>query len=220
MNPYQLFKFCQGLKGRKYALTKGMFDSGKYYKYFVGLCIFLENNIGKDINKQREYVAVVAKLSGVQFDPFLLESDTYQKMYKEWLTVNGSMFSYKNDILKSCKYVFKFCRENEIYNIQDYVKKWGVSHFIAGKLNENVAYKLGLHEINMTKPETNMLKSKYLKNVSLIEQRLKRENNINDFITKKLAKIEQWLTILESRNKIVTSNCESGYNNEQTNEGT
>lgn len=219
MNPYQLFKFCQGLKGRKYSVTKGMFDSGKFYKYFVGLCIFLETNIGTDVVKQKEYVSVVAKLSGSQFDPFLLDSDAYQKMYKEWFAINGSMFSYKNDILKSCKFVFRFCRDNKIYNLKDYVNKWGVSHFISGKLNENLAFKLGLHEINMTKPEMSILKSKYLKNVNLIEQRLKRENSIDDFINKKMAKIEQWLTILSTRNKIITSDCESSYNNATTNEG-
>lgn len=71
----------------------------------------------------------------------------------------------------------------------------------------------------MTKPEMSILKSKYLKNVNLIEQRLKRENSIDDFINKKMAKIEQWLTILSTRNKIITSDCESSYNNATTNEG-
>lgn len=203
MSPYRLFKFSQSLAGKGYNGTSGMFNSSKYYNYFCRVVIFLDEYVGKDENKQKEYISVCAKEFGNDFSPFSLDSSHYKAAYEKWVKVNGSVFSYTENIIKSCRYVYKFCKENKIYNLEDYIKKWGVSHFISGRLNENLAVFLNLHEINMSKPEKTILNRRFLKNVKLIKERIERENRVKNVIKKNAAKIQQKLTILKERDKIL-----------------
>jgi hypothetical protein len=206
MTPYYLFKFSQRAAGKGYNGTKGMFDSGQYYAYFAKVARYLNEYLGDDDSKQKEFVAVCAKHFGNGFSPFSLDSESYKSAYEQWLKVHGSVFSYKENILSSCRYVYNFCRENEIYNLPDYVQKWGVTHLISGRLNENLAVFLGLHEINMSRPEKAILKKKFFKNLEIIKERIEREVLIKEFIQSKVAKIRQKLTLLENRDKLINEN--------------
>jgi len=202
MSPYNIFKFSQMLAGKGYNGTSGVFNSGQYFPYFSKVSKFLSEYVGNDDKKQREYISVCATKLGNEFNPFSLDSERYKMVYEQWVSVNGSMFSYKENIMASCRYIYNFCRINKIYNLDSYIKKWGVSHFISGRLNENLAVFLKLHEINMSKPERTILNKKLFKNLEIIKERINREVLIKQFIENKTAKIEQKLTLLENRDKI------------------
>ncbi len=206
MIPYYLFKFSQVQAGKGYNGTKGMFDSGQYFPYFCKVAKYLNDYLGDDDKKQKEFISVCAKCLGNSFSPFSLDTEEYKATYEKWLKVHGSMFSYKEDIMMSLRYLYGFCKNNEIYSLKEYVQKWGVTHFISGKLNENLAVYLGLHEINMSRPEKSILKRKFFKNVEIIKERIEREVQIKEFIENKVAKINQKLTLLENRDKLINEN--------------
>lgn len=206
MNPYQIFKFSQIRAGKGYNGTKGMFDSSQYFPYFSKVAKFLSEYVGDDDRKQKEYIAVCAKQFGNGFSPFSLDTESYKAEYEKWIKVNGSLFSYKENIMMSCRYIYSFCKNNEIYTLKEYIQKWGVTHLISGRLNENLAVHLGLHEINMSKPEKAILKRKFFNNLQIIKERIEREVHIKQFMESKVAKIQQKLTLLDKRDKLINDN--------------
>lgn len=200
MQTFTLFKITQGCLGRKYQGTKGQFESGRFYGYFSNLNDFLKDKFDYSDAKIRQYISVVSKMEGEKFDPFKLDSDEYMDTFKDWLRVNQSENAYKINIFNSCQHIYNFCKDRNIYTLNEYTKKWGVSHFISGKLNENVAFLLGLHNLTFTKPEKLALTKPFLKNTGLISERMERETAIKSFIQRNLRKVEKKL----QRLKIIT----------------
>lgn len=199
MQTFTLFKAVQSFLGRKYNGTKGQFESGKYYGYFNNLNSILAKKFDYSDPKIRQYLKIVSDYYGERFDPFSLDSDEYFETFKNWLKVNGNRNSYKINVFNSCQKIYKFCKDKEIYDLKEYINKWGVSQYISKNLNENVAFVLGLQNVKLTKPERLAINKVFLKNTGMISERLEREKDIKKYIITNLDKIQLKLNKLKSR---------------------
>lgn len=182
MTPYGLFSFCQNCQQR----TAGSIDTFKesqYYSYYHSLRKYLVNDLKLSTdNKIKKFISVCAKYTGNHFDPFQLNSPEYLHIFKEWYKVNANNGSYYINIQESFNKIFKFCADKELSTLEEYTKKWSVSHIISDVLNDNIAFCLGVHKLSLTKPEIISINKKFLKHVKLIEERIQRDKKLHSIL--------------------------------------
>lgn len=190
MSPFQIFKLCQGTLGRKYRGDRSSFEQLNCSAFYFSLADYLKDKFGKANVAQAKFIKVCGKQLGSSFNPFELMTEEYMNVYNKWLSVHGSAESYKENIKNSIQYIYDFCRDKDITSIEEYTKRWSVSHIVSGILEENVAYILGVQELYLTKPEKKLIKKKYMDNVLDIKARLERDKEILDFIIDALDKVQ------------------------------
>jgi len=191
--PFNVFKMCQNALGRKYNGTVQDFESLPAYNYYVGLSLYLREYLGKRKYKHIRFINVCAKELGARFDPFQLKSEEYKKVYEEWESINGSPEKYKRNVLDSIQFIYDFCKTKNIKELDKYRNTWSVTHLISGKMNENVAFMLGVQKNTYTKPETKLLKQKYLNHLDDIEERLKEDKELREIIETQLEIVQKRL---------------------------
>ncbi len=134
-------------------------------------------------SKIKKFIEVCVKYTGNHFDPFQLNSLEYLEIFKEWYKVNVNHGAYYNNIQESFGKIYKFCVDKELETLDEYIRKWAVSHIISGILNDNVAYKLGVQNLPLTKPEVLSISKKFLKHAHLIEERIQRDKKLQKILT-------------------------------------
>ena len=92
----------------------------------------------------------------------------------------------------SVKNIVKFCKHKKINKLESYITNWGVTHYISGVLNDNVAYALKLQDVSLSKPEKFMIR-KFLKNVPLIKERLEREGRLKTLLESEIQQAKEML---------------------------
>jgi hypothetical protein len=177
MTPFNLYKFCMGCMQRSCSFDTINFEESKHYSFFNMLANYFKKQMKFNDIKIRQYVSVLAKIHESRFDPWKLNTQDYFDDFKAWYKVNASRDVYLNNVKDSIKNIIKFCKSHRIKTLDDYINKWGVTHYISGTLNENVAYVLGLHNVTMSKPEKFMIR-RFLKNVPMIKERIEREGQL------------------------------------------
>jgi hypothetical protein len=179
-------------KNRAYTKDEEEFNSSPYVGYFRMLSGYFQNQMKFSDKQIKQYISVCAKLHETSFDPWQLHSHEYLEKFKEWYRVNKNSDAYINNVKHSINEVIKFCKAKKIKNLTDYINSWGVMHYTSGKLNDNVAFMLGLHEVQMTKPEKFMVKT-YLKNVQLIKERVEREGRLKEALESGIQQAKEML---------------------------
>jgi hypothetical protein len=190
--PHDLFKLCMGCLHRSCGTTIQDFNESKHYNFFNMLLKYFKNELKFNSIQIRQYVTVLAKIHENSFDPWKLDSQEYFNDFKAWYKVNSSKDAYLNNVKESVKTIIKFCKTKKIKKLEDYVKNWGVTHYISGVLNENVAYAIGLHELTLSKPEKFMVK-RFLKNVPMIKERLEREGRLKVLLEDEIKQAKEML---------------------------
>ena len=182
MTPYGLFSFCQNCQQRVAGPIE-KFNEGKYYSYYCSLRKYLMNDLKlTSDNKIKKFIEVCAKNTGNHFDPFQLNSPEYLHIFKEWYRVNANNGSYYINIQESFNKIFKFCVDKDLDTLEDYVKKWSVSHIISGVLNDNIAFSLGVHKLTLSKPEILSINKKFLRHIKLIDERIQRDKKLSSIL--------------------------------------
>lgn len=192
MSPHNIFKICMACKGRACNTDEDSFNESQHFGYFNMLSNYFKKQLKFTDKQVGQFIGVCAKLKESNFDPWQLHSSGYLEEFKEWYKVNRNKDAYINNVKESIVNIVKFCKVKKIKNLNDYVNTWGVTHYISGKLNDNVAFMLGLHEVTMTKPEKFMLK-KYLKNVQLIKERVEREGRLKEVLESGIKQAKEML---------------------------
>lgn len=201
MTPFQIFKLTQNVMGRKYHGKLEDFESSSYRNYFVSLVNVLSYKISKDNHIQRKYIQYCSQKFGNSFSPFQLDSEEYIESFQAWWSSNRDYESYKNEIAKNIKFIGDFCKKECIFNLNDYAQQWGTTHFISNQLNENVAFFIGLHKINMTTPEKKILRKGFLNKVSLIKERIQREPEFRKFLERSVSILKDKLETYKARSQ-------------------
>lgn len=181
MNPYSLFKLCMNVQGRTYKATEEEFNDSKYFNFFYMLTKYFKTQLKFNDTKVKQFVSIIFHLHPNDFDPWKLNSPDYLEDFKAWYKVNSSRDAYIENVRESFRDIVKFCKQKNIKRLDEYIKSWGVTHYINGKLNDNVAYVLKLHEQTLSKPEKFMIK-RFLKNVPMIKERIEREGRLKTVI--------------------------------------
>jgi RNase H-fold protein (predicted Holliday junction resolvase) len=182
MTPYGLFSFCQNCQQRSAGSIEN-FNEGQYYPFYCSLRKYLMNDLKlSSDNKIKKFIEVCAKYTGNHFDPFQLNSPEYLHIFTEWYRVNANDGAYYNNIKESFGKIYKFCSDKELQTLEEYVKKWSVSHIISGILNENIAFALGVHKLPLTRPEVMSINKKFLKHVKLIDERISRDLKLQNLL--------------------------------------
>lgn len=192
MTPYKLFKTSMGCMGRGYNKSETDFNESTYYGFFNMLLKYFKYEMKFNDIQIRQFVEVSAKIHESRFDPWKLNSPEYLESFKVWYKVNRSKDAYLANVKESIRDIVKFCKQKKIKKLEEYVTSWGVTHYINGKLNDNVAYMIGLHEVQLSKPEKFMLK-KYLKIVPLIKERIEREGRLKVLLEHEVEQAKEML---------------------------
>jgi len=193
MTPYRIFSIWQ--KCRRYNPgTIKKFEESENYQFYYSLCYYFREKlkITSDL-KIAQFIEVCARETGARFNPFELTSLEYLEIFKEWFLKNSNKGAYLMNVNESFKKIYKFCSDKNIVSLEEYTKKWGVSHLVSGILNENVAYVLGVHKLTLTKPEVTMINKKFLKHLKSIEERINRENNLKKVLSEGIEDIKNKL---------------------------
>lgn len=182
MTPYGLFSFCQKCQNRSPGSAKN-FDEGEYYPFYCMLLKYFTNDLKFNTDgKIKQFIAVCAKFTENRFDPFQLNSNEYLEIFKSWYKVHANNAAYYVNISESFKYIYKFCCDKDIKTLDEYVKKWAVSHLISGVLNENIAYVLGVQNLQLSKPEKLSINNRFLKHANIIKERIDREAKLKNVL--------------------------------------
>ncbi len=193
MTPYGLFSFCQKCQHRSVG-TIVKFNESQYYSFFNMLIKYFTNDLKFDSDtKIKQFVSVCAKYTESNFDPFKLNSREYLDIFTSWYKVHANSGTYYINITESFKNIYKFCVDKNIKTIEEYVTKWAVSHLISGVLNENIAFFLGVHKLELTKPEKLSINKRFLKHIDLISERINRDSNLKSVLNEGLEDIKSKL---------------------------
>jgi hypothetical protein len=193
MTPYALFSFCQNCQ-RRNAGTIRKFEESDHFEFFCALrYYFMEKLKIKSDRNIKKFIEVCVKETGENFSPFQLNSPEYLHIFKEWYKKNSNKGLYFISINESFKNIYKFCSDKKIETLEEYTKKWAVSHIISGILNENIAYALGVHELVLSKPEVMMINKKFLKNKKLIQERIDRELKLKTVLSEGIQDLKKKL---------------------------
>lgn len=193
MTPYGLFSFCQKCQQRS-AGTIAKFNESQYYPFFAMLIKYFENDLKFDGDtKIKQFVSVCAKYTENRFDPFKLNSGEYLEIFTSWYKVHANTGAYYININESFNNIYKFCDDKDIKTIEEYVRKWAVSHLISGVLNENVAYALGVHNLELSKPEKLSINKRFLKHADLIKERIDRDAKLRTVLKEGLEDLKNKL---------------------------
>jgi hypothetical protein len=147
----------------------------------------------KTSNKIKKFIEICAKETGENFSPFLLNSREYLNIVSDWKIKNSNRGLYYININESFKKIYKFCVDKNISSLDEYVKKWAVSHVSSGIINENIAYALNVHKLSLSKPEIMFINKKFLKHVKMIEERVARESKLKDILKEGIEDIKNKL---------------------------
>jgi len=192
MNSYHLFKLCMGCKGRSYNKSEEDYKESPHFNFFNMLVKYFMKELKFNDLQIKQYVSVCAKLYEGSFDPWKLNSREYLEAFKAWYKINSSADTYLASVRDSVKNIVKFCKHKKINKLEDYITNWGVTHYISGVLNDNVAYALKLQEVTLSKPEKFMVR-KFLKNVPLIKERLEREGRLKTLLESEIQQAKEML---------------------------
>ena len=185
-----LFKLCQQLQGRKYDKGKDYFLEQSYAKYFDEVAYKLTKLLRDSDKNVKNYIRICHINFADTFDPYKLLSEEYQDSFRVWLSQNRSKSDYIRKINESFDFIYNYCIKNKIQTLNEYTRIWGVSHLLSGKISENVAFAIGVHKNNLSKPEKMALEKKFLKHLKVIEERLIREKRIGMLIEEEKQKLE------------------------------
>ena len=175
-------------------LTEEEFNQdSKFYGFFNLLDKYFKKQLKFNDKKTKTFIQVCSNIHEGNFDPWKLNSQEYLNDFKSWYKVNASASTYLESIKSSVKNIVKFCKQKKITKIEDYVTNWGVTHYISGVLNDNVAYIIGLHELQLTKPEKFMIK-RFLKNLPIIKERIEREKQLEYVLKKEIDDAKKMLS--------------------------
>lgn len=192
MNAYKLFKYCMGCAEKPYSKTEEEFNESEFFKFFYALSKHFKSVLKFNDVKTKQYISVCAKIHGSNFSPWKLNTTEYMEAFASWYKINSSLDTYMRSVKESIHTIVNFCKKKKIRKIEDYIKNWGVTHYISGILNDNVAYAMGLHEVNLAKPEKFMIK-KFLKNVPMIKERIEREGRLNILLEAEIKQAKEML---------------------------
>ena len=193
MTPYGLFSFCQNCLGRVAGTIK-KFEEAHYFPFYCSLRDYLTTELKLNTDgKVKKFIAVCAKYTGERFDPFQLNSTEYLEIFKEWFSKNSTDAAYFMNINESFRNIYKFCADKNLETLEEYTKKWSVSHLISGVLNENIAYALKVHELPLSKPEVLSINKKFLKHSKMIRDRIQRDKKLNRVITEGIQDVKDKL---------------------------
>lgn len=182
MTPFEIFSFCQQCQQRSSGSLENFEKSG-HYKYFCLLCNYFKNDLKfKTIAKIKKYIAICVKDTGHNFNPFLLHTTEYRNIVSDWKNKNSNRGLYYINVNESFKKIYKFCVDKDISTLEEYTKKWAVSHVSSGIINENIAYALDVHKLPLSKPEIMFINKKFLKHVKMIEERIARESKLREML--------------------------------------
>jgi hypothetical protein len=198
MTPYALFKVCEGLKGRRYNGTVDDFDELPLSSYYHSLSSYLYDQVSSKGRVHHKFLTICANEYGSRFDPFELMSSPYLDVYQNWLSINESPESYRKNILKSITFIYDFCVDRDIKTLKKYARSWSASHIISGKMNENVAVILKVHDLKFSKPEKKLLNTKFLKKVKHIQERLEYDTELKKYIESQLGTVIKRLKEINS----------------------
>lgn len=190
MNGLTLFKLCQQLQGRRYNKGLEYYAEQSYANYFEEVSYKLTKLLRDSDKNVKNYLRICHINFGDSFDPYKLLSEEYQDAFRVWLSQNRSKSDYIRKINDSFDYIYNFCIKNKIETLNEYTRIWGVNHLLSGKITENVAFAIGIHKNNLSKPEKMALEKKFLKNLKVIEERLIREKRIGRLIEEEKQKLE------------------------------
>lgn len=192
MNAYKLFKYCMGCAEKPYSKTEEEFNESEFFKFFYALSKHFKSVLKFNDIKTKQYISVCAKIHGSNFSPWKLNTTEYLEDFASWYKINSSLDTYMRSVKESIHTIVIFCKKKKIRKLDDYIKNWGITHYISGVLNDNVAYAMGLHEVVLTKPEKFMIK-KFLKNVPMIKERIEREGRLNTLLEAELKQAKEML---------------------------
>lgn len=182
MTPYTLFSYCQIVQHRK-SVSVESFEENPHFQFYCSLIYYFSKvlKFASDA-KIKKFISVCVQQTGTNFNPFLLSSPEYLHIFTEWYKVHANNGAYYININNSFQKLFKFCSDKKIKSIEEYTKRWAVSHIISGVLNENIAYMLGLQNLKLTSPEVLSIKNKFLKHANLIGERIDRDEKLKSIL--------------------------------------
>lgn len=193
MTPFDIFAFCQQCQQRNPGSLK-TFEDSDHYKYFCLLYAYFKNGLKfKTANKIKKYILICVKETGHNFNPFLLNTAEYRNIVLDWKNKNSNRGQYFINLNESFKRIYKFCVDKDILTLDDYIKKWAVSHVSSGIINENIAYALNVHKLVLSKPEIMFINKKFLKHVKMIEERIARESKLREILEEGIEDIKKKL---------------------------
>lgn len=192
MIPYKLFyiSFCAQNGGCN--IKEEDFDKSRYHNFFLSLNNFFKTKLKFNDKKIVQYIDVCAKIQGNNFNCFELNSEKYLEDFKQWYEINSSLKNYYKDIKECIDNIVEFCKKNNVRTLEKYILNWGITQYIANKLNDNVAFYLGLHKLELSKPEKFMIK-KFLKNVHMTEERIKRDKKLQETLESEVKEAKEKL---------------------------
>jgi hypothetical protein len=178
---------------RKVCVAEEEFYKNKNASYFTKLYLYFTKTLHLSEQQMKQFICICQNEKGSMFNIFDLVTPEYNQIVKNWLVIHSDKGSYYQHLTESMRYMYEFCKTKRIKSLDVYIKHWGVSHLISGRLNENIAFALGLQNVELTKPEKSLIQFKFLRHIEAYKDRFEREEKLRNYIEKNIEKINRWL---------------------------